>query len=366
MGIELNDMVHYLIGRGVVNKSSIIDGDITIVDIIRRNKNIKVQLPNENGYFIKQANNTDFHSKETLSREAKCYLLSNSDDQFLPLKNLMPSFVDYNSTDNILIIELLSNSENLKELHYRLGNFDEENAAKVGEILGNYHKTYSKEKYNFTDNKEFPELMPWIFSFPDQGQNQFPQFSKGNQEIQNIINRYPDFKEKLIELKKEWQFNGLIHGDLKLDNIVIHQDANGDSVIKIVDWELIAFGDIAWDVASIFQAYLTFWILNLQKQNFGNQNEANSSNQFSLPSMQDAINSFWKAYVINSAIEKERVDQFLMLCVRYSAVKMIQAALESSYYSNNINQDIINTLQASLNILSDPNHAIIELYRIKR
>jgi hypothetical protein len=45
MTLTAPTLVHYLLGRGLLTRRSIVDGDLTVIDVSRRNRNFK--LPKE-------------------------------------------------------------------------------------------------------------------------------------------------------------------------------------------------------------------------------------------------------------------------------------------------------------------------------
>ena len=48
-----------------------------------------------------------------------------------------------------------------------------------------------------------------------------------------------------------WRVRGLVHGDLKSENVLIHR-RDGAMTVTFVDWEMARMGDPAWDLAALF------------------------------------------------------------------------------------------------------------------
>ena len=59
------------------------------------------------------------------------------------------------------------------------------------------------------------------------------------------------YQADLEYVRDSWQFESLIHGDVKLANIVLGQDA-----IKIFDWENVTSGRPEWDTVGLLQSVL--------------------------------------------------------------------------------------------------------------
>ncbi len=66
-----------------------------------------------------------------------------------------------------------------------------------------------------------------------------------------------DTAPRLAALRHEYRFSSVIHGDARLENILLIEPAAGLGVkeIRLVDWELASIGDPAWDIAAVIQHY---------------------------------------------------------------------------------------------------------------
>jgi aminoglycoside phosphotransferase (APT) family kinase protein len=64
--------------------------------------------------------------------------------------------------------------------------------------------------------------------------------------LAQILNR-PDLVAGLRRARAAWRPVGLIHGDCKLDNVIIADDGT----IRLIDWEMARLGDPAWDLAAL-------------------------------------------------------------------------------------------------------------------
>lgn len=65
----------------------------------------------------------------------------------------------------------------------------------------------------------------------------------------------PQLPEALDSLLSSWQFETLIHGDMRWENCLVRTDRD---TIHFVDWELANLGDGAWDVAGILHSSLVW------------------------------------------------------------------------------------------------------------
>src|SRR5678816_1030968 len=140
MIITAENIVHYLTDKNFITSESVVDGDFTVVDMTRRNRNFKIVRKQSRGYFVKQVKNYDSQSISSLSREAHSYSLAQNDTSFKGISDLMPHLIHYDAVRNILVLELFPGSENLSEMHLRLGTFPNYIATSLGTSLGIYHR----------------------------------------------------------------------------------------------------------------------------------------------------------------------------------------------------------------------------------
>ena len=85
--INIDNVVTYLLEHKLINNNSIVDGDLQIFDVSRKNKNIKVIRKNDTSFLLKQSNPTDTQTSTTIKREALRDALMQNDEDFLPLLN---------------------------------------------------------------------------------------------------------------------------------------------------------------------------------------------------------------------------------------------------------------------------------------
>ncbi len=364
MYLTATNLVHFLLARGHATADSVVDGDFMVAEVGRRNRNFKVIRRDHPSYFIKQIKTSEQQAMVTLHREAACYRLAGSDPKYAPLAELMPRFVDYDPARYLLIVELLPEGENLTEHHRRLNAFPEEVGAMLGRGLGAYHSEVGRMFGGQADVSMFPRQVPWILSLHLSNDAMFQQLSAGNVQLVGILRQYPAFQQKLDELREDWRFDSLIHGDMKWDNCIVFKQDGGPLDFRIVDWELADFGDASWDVGAIFQAYLSFWIFSMPIAAGAAPGQFVGQAAYPLEAMQPAIRAFWKAYVATRKLDGEAARHLLERCVRYGAARMVQTVFEYMYASPQLSANAISLLQVSLNMLQAPREAITELLEL--
>lgn len=364
MFISTENIVYYLLNKGLVTLKSVVNGDFICIDTSRRNLNIKVIRKHSPGYFIKQIRNIDEQSISDIFREVTCYRLAESDKNFKCLFPLLPKFYKYDPARNILIVELIQGGENFSEYYRRLGSFPVDSTSLLGKILGTYHR----EPIFDEQITAFPKKIPWILSLNHHGAKIIEKLSSANSHMFQIIQKYPEFPLMLENLRNQWQTDSFIHGDMKWANCIIRQPDNkgNEMCIKIVDWEQADFGDACWDVGAIFQEFISFWIMSIQISGETQAVQLSGLSKYPLKIMQPAIQSFWRSYSETLMLKNDIKRELLERSVKYSAARIIQTVYEELYNSNQINPNIICMLQVSFNILKNPQEAIKYLFNISK
>jgi hypothetical protein len=356
MNLSSTTVIPYLIERGIVSSKSAVDGDVTVVDTARRNRNFKVYRNESPSLFVKQVKIWNSEATTALRREAVCYWMAAKEPTFGSLAAATPRYEFYDPTLSVLVTGLVPGSENISEYHRRLGLFPEGIASALGRILRRYHELMP-EVAKSTYAVMFSRLPPWILSVQSPAFQNFNAISGGNSQLISIMGQYPDFQRHFNALRGLWRIDSFIHGDMKWDNCVVEQSAEDPNLVgvRVVDWELSDLGDGAWDVAAIFQAYISFWVLSIP---FSIETPINLSERANYPleSMYPAIRAFWCAYRNGSRADPDE-GGFLDRCVRYAAARMIQTVYEHLYQSVQLTPGTLALLQVSLNMLNRPAEA---------
>jgi thiamine kinase-like enzyme len=358
MILTQENIVHYLIDKNFVTAQTVVNGDFMVQDITRRNRNFKIILKNQKGLFVKQVKNWDAQSVNSLSREATSYSLAQHDENFNGLKQLMPNLIYHDRQRNIIILELFSQSENLSEMHIRLGTFPIDIASSLALSLGTYHKKVSLSIDKVKEKKIFPQALPWMLTVNQQYLQQVKNVDANHFQFFSIIDKYPEFLTSIEQLRNQWQTNSLIHGDMKWDNCLVYKEDNNPNLqLKIIDWELADLGDSAWDVGAIFQTYLSLWVMSIPALQNNNAQQAIPFAKYKIDDMQPAIKQFWNTYTYTMQFEKQNQANQLLKCTQYAAVRMVQTVYEQVHFTKQLTQSGVYLLQLSLNILKNPAEA---------
>jgi Ser/Thr protein kinase RdoA (MazF antagonist) len=343
-----NDLVHYLIERGLLTPSSVVDGEVMVVEGTRRNANFTVTRRDGVPYFVKCVQPASPGSAETLQREAGYYQWVAAHPGLAGLRELLPRFFHNDPQRGILVLELFPGAQNLGEFHRRAGAYPEEVGRLLGGALARYHAA-TTAVLGASDRGSFRSQTPWVLSL----HHTHAQFGQAGTQVATILQSYPDYGRALDRLREQWQPNTLIHGDMKFDNCLLLPGRDGAAELRVVDWELADIGEDTWDAGAVIQSYVTACVLSVQ-----------GTMQVTFEPAQAAMRAFWEAYVKALPVPEAQVEARLERCVGYAGARMLQTALETLVFAPAMTAHVAMVLQISLNILRDPRAAVREVMGI--
>lgn len=343
------DVAGYLLRRGLLSPERIVDGDFVVRNASSRNLNFKVEIKNGRSYLLKQGYGQE--GEATVAREASVYrYLSGLDRDFT---RHLPRFYGYDDQARVLVLELVSDSEDLRTHQTRLGQFPADLAESLGRALGKLHRLTRRPQA-----ASAPDRAPWIFFLPRPDLGVFRELSGANLELIKILQTAAGFMERLDSLRQTWREEALLHFDTKWDNyLVLGQDGADAEPLKVIDWELASPGDPAWDIGSALGHYLSAWLFSIPITGSDPPRRFAEMATHPLDSIKPAIAACWNGYLEGAQLDPAGAEELLLRSVRYAATRLLHTAYESMQASPQLISNAVLHLQLSLNILLRPQEA---------
>ncbi|MBY0502268.1 MAG: aminoglycoside phosphotransferase family protein [Bryobacteraceae bacterium] len=298
-------VIPYLLERGLLSTRQVLDEPMDVRAFVSRNRGFRVNRPT-GGWWVKQPKRWDRDNLDIFEREARCYWLAREQPAFAALASLLPRCDLHDPRSRVLVLELIEAGP---------VSVTPENMRALADALA---------LYQGIGERGFGTGLPWALSLAEPG----PKGpTEGKQALLEILRRYPDFRSALAQLRGEWRPSAFLHGDMKLENCLVR-----DHRVWILDWELAAWGDSAWDVGGLLQSCWCRWI----------------DGQVTLEELRAASRVFAAA----PGIERT---------MRYAAARLIQTAWERLQRSSSMREDAARMLQLSQNVFARPGEAAREL-----
>ena len=352
--LNVDTAPRYLVDRGLLAVQSILEGDLIVSSAMRRNRNLRVARKRDVSYLVKQPD--DPSARMTLRNEAAFYALVQESERCAPLRELVPRLRHFDATESIVVLELIAGAKPLAA-HYASYDgqpFPTAGARAAGRAIGTLHRLFRGEpRLGWMGDQP-----PWIMRAHKPSPDLLASLTPANAETIRILQTQEDLSRHLDRLRRQWQPSTVVHNDIKSDNILV-LDGDGPAEVRLVDWELVSFGDPAWDVAGMLQDFILFWIQTMPYAAAGVPPAAMAASaKYKLPELHPAMRAFWSGY--RGAVGPEA--ELLTRAVAFSAARMIQSAYEIGQAASSLAPASILLLQISANILRDPARAQVELY----
>lgn len=247
------------------NHSKFSNVEITELNVENPRNNLFKFRVNDSIFVFKQPKFLTSGSTWLIYKEFQFY------EEFEDARNFLPSFFEFDKDYNILLMPFLQNLEipnlldgnneviadEIKDFAINLGKKVAEfhlklkpNPKKLSKSfirqISAFHPHYqfffNSIKLGYKRPQYFDEVVFPIWKNAFSNKKQLYEFF-WNTKIYN----------SLLSFSETWQKNNqyLIHGDLKIENILLE-----GNVPKFIDFELVALGDGAWDLACLIDSVL--------------------------------------------------------------------------------------------------------------
>lgn len=344
------NVILYLLNRGILTMRDLVEDEITVLNISRRNRNFLVMRREGRGVMVKQAEDWEASRPAGLTREAFCLELARESDA---LQTIVPSFIDFDAQAQILALELVQDAESMLEYQLRTTSFPVPLAAQLGRHLATSHHEFGKALRFTTHEAPFPGNTPWVLMPHRLEITTSDDQSAGQAAVVRIVQSFPALSPALVALGAQWHVNGVMHGDMKWSNCLCREIDVGFA-LWLVDWELADAGNVAWDVGGVLQSYLALWVRSMHAVEGGTIRDVAATAAFPLTEMKPAISAFWAAYRETLAISDGAARTLLEESIQYAAARLVQTAYEEMDDQAEISGQAVLQLQLSANILANP------------
>lgn len=347
MFLTFRNIVHYLLDAGLINKQEIFSDQLKIKPVESRNNSFMILRKNAPSYFLKQVKALDSARTSTLKTEADCYWLTQNHPAFSAIADHIPTYINYDYTNHILVTECLTDTVNLAEFYSAAAHLPLEVAARQAQTLAACHRQTQSIRADTRIKKLFSAHPPSVFGLDARSIEYWNEKDKAGEQMVKLIRGNRKFLELLQNAGRDWQPTTLIHGDIKHANFLI-KETNGAFRTYLIDWEIASFGDPCWDVAGILQNYFLYWIDRETKA------QQDAYQGFSLEEIQPSLQTFWETYRRAMEYAEAEADRKLEKALRFAGLKLIQTCGESVRNQPYMPTSSAMMLQLSMNILANP------------
>src|SRR5262245_30160313 len=140
--LSTDDAASFLIERGLIDRSWVIDGDLRVHCVARRNRNLRVEGPAGAGYLIKQPDSQGAQDQQAIRSEAAFYHFCQEEPAATALKRIVPRLADCDVEAAWLALELVPDATTLWWYYvaHDAQGFPVEVGRALGHALGTVHR----------------------------------------------------------------------------------------------------------------------------------------------------------------------------------------------------------------------------------
>jgi aminoglycoside phosphotransferase (APT) family kinase protein len=356
--LDIDDVLPYLLERELVSARAVVDGELRIVDMSRRNRVFVVSAGSEPGCVIKQGGGGDFagvrHEASVLER------LRAAGPR---LAAHLPVPIAYDPADGVLVLEAARDPQDLRERHAR-GRFSQDLAAQAGRALALLHDAPSA---TLDDGSATPWDAGSSLRLHRPSLRHARELSGATIELVRAIQHSDELCGALDELHaSRHEAAAIVHGDVRWENLLTaaNRASARRSRLLLIDWESAAHGDPSVDLGAFFGEYLHAWVRSIPIADPRDPGRLLARAGRPLARMRPALSAFWLAYSRAGEASADELARRLRRAASWSAVRVLTCAYEASASRNELSGNARFALQLSSNVLRRPDEAIAHLLGI--
>lgn len=295
------------------------------------------------------------------------------------VRPLLPEVVHFNANDSVIVFNYLNDYCDLAEFYTKENVFPTAIATSIGATLATVHRaTFNRREY-----QEF-----FYENFEDVPIDQTPKFARGLERISPevfgqipadglkffaLYQRYDTLGKAIAELATAFEPCCLTHNDLKLNNILLHNDweqvlskvkPSSNSVIRLIDWERGNWGDPTFDLGMLIASYLQIWLSSLVVSKSIDIEESLRLAMTPLEQLQPSITALTRAYLGNFPEILEHRPDFLRRVVQFSGLALIQQIQAMLQYQKSFGNTGICMLQVAKTLLCRPQQSMPTVFGV--
>jgi hypothetical protein len=308
------------------------------------------------GIFLKQERfNRDGDTLgELLNESAICQLLEKIAASEGISNYFCPSIIDRDPERSVIISQFLKDHQNLEFLY--AGDRQKWSLAipaAIGKVIATIHQlTWERRDYrDFLMQELGGELVTSYIKIERLTPEIFANTPADGIKFYTLYQRYESLEKAIDNLIARSRYSCLIHGDFKLNNILLDSAA---LMVRPIDWERGTWGDPALDLGSLIASYLLLWLNSLVVQRTMSIEETLQLAVIPLDAIRPSISAFISGYLRQFPEIIELDLDFTTKTIQFAGVSLIIQVLANVQYQKVFTNSGIATLQVAKSLLCRP------------
>jgi Phosphotransferase enzyme family len=254
-----------------LQQTGLVTGDgstVTARPISARNFNLIVRNPGQQTLLLKQET-IDGRGQQAgkLFTEWQLQELIGCLPDLQPLKSFLPEVLHCDRENSIVVNHFFEDYADLSDYYDEELEFPTEIPASFGQLLGQIHGlSFERSEYQAEILQSLGSAKLRAKQFMAQMERIHPGLFAGTPleclQFYKLYQQFPSLAAAVKELSDKTLACTLVHNDLKLNNILLHQDwrETTAAMLRPIDWERAGWGDPAGDLGMLISSYLAMWL----------------------------------------------------------------------------------------------------------
>ena len=286
------------------------------------------------------------------------------------LRSWVPEVLHFDGDNSIMVFRYLDDYRDLMDFYAKEKIFPREVATEIGTLLGMIHRhTFNRQNYQDffcreTDNLSTKRVPRFISSLERISPDIFGSVPADGLKFFALYQRYDSLGEAIAELGNAFTPCCVTHNDLKLNNILLHNDWHScsNNIVRLIDWERCSWGDPVFDLGTIISSYVQIWLNSLVLSKSLNIEESLRLAMTPLEQLQPSITALTKAYVKTFPEILEHRPDFWQRVMQFTGFGLIQRIQAMIVYQKSFGNGGIAMLQVAKTLLCRPEKSMPTIY----
>jgi len=378
----------YLVQKNICQPS---DVPLNIEQLIGKNLNLLVNLSAAESagkisarYVVKQGPVGRLGiPKDGFDEEWRFARLLRTHEELATLQALTSEPISYDEENEIIVYRFFERFQDLGDFYSDHQLYPPAIAAAMGVALASFHQaTFQRSDYLRELDPHSPSLEPGQMHRPNYHQELshltpsiFQRVSVDGLKFYQLCQRADDLSQAILHLEAISQRCCLIHGDLKFNNILLHDGwlnwrrqilpgttsalllTDDQSVVRFIDWEQWKWGDPAFDIGAIVADYLRAWLKSLMLSRDVDLAVALKLAAVPLETVQPSIQAFLQAYVSQFPEILDVFPDFPDRLFQFAGLGLIRMIQDGLHYHEPFGTVEKSMLQIAKSLLCQPEAA---------
>lgn len=376
--LSSQNVFNYLLEQGIRSQDA--EDQSQVEPKAAKNFNLLLSWPDGHKILVKQERHNqegktlgEFYNEWRVQNFINCF------PEISHIRPLLSEVLHFNPDTSIIVFKYLTSYRDLADFYAKENFFPVAIATEVGTSLAKiHHATLNHQEYqeffcnktgdrqttpNSVFNLGLERIEPEIFgSIPSDGI-----------KFLTLYQRYDSLGKAISELATTSHPCCLTHNDLKLNNILLHNDWEensnqieqlSNSPIRLIDWERSTWGDPAFDLGTLISSYLQIWLGSLVISKSITIDDSLRLAIMPLDLLQPSIAALTKAYFSNFPEILEHRPDFLTRVVQFAGVGLIQQIQAMLQYQKSFGNTGICMLQVAKSLLCRPQQSVETIFGV--